>query len=99
MRESSGDLVRYRLQRARETLEDARILANASRWNPCVNRLYYACFYAVSAGLGNDDVSCRRLALLTSRGVPERTTLRQVPCLSTRIFAGTLLVTMRMLLL
>lgn len=47
--ESSGDLVRYRLQRARETLEDARILANASRWNPGVNRLYYACFYAVSA--------------------------------------------------
>jgi len=46
---SGGDLVRYRLQRARETLEDARILANSSRWNPCVNRLYYACFYAVSA--------------------------------------------------
>ncbi len=47
--ESRGDLVRYRLKRARETLEDARILANASRWNPCVNRLYYACFYAISA--------------------------------------------------
>ena len=49
MTESGGDLVRYRLQRARETLEDARILANSSRWNPCVNRLYYACFYAASA--------------------------------------------------
>jgi uncharacterized protein (UPF0332 family) len=47
--ESPGDLVLYRLQRARQTLEDARLLANASRWNPCVNRLYYACFYAVSA--------------------------------------------------
>jgi uncharacterized protein (UPF0332 family) len=46
---SHSDLVQYRLQRARETLEDARILATASRWNPCVNRLYYACFYAVSA--------------------------------------------------
>lgn len=44
-----SEVVRYRLQRARETLEDARILAHASRWNPCVNRLYYACFYAVSA--------------------------------------------------
>jgi hypothetical protein len=38
--ESHGDLVLYRLQRARQTLEDARPLANASRWNPCVNRLY-----------------------------------------------------------
>lgn len=42
-------LVQYRLERARETLEDARILADAGRWNTCVNRLYYACFYAVSA--------------------------------------------------
>jgi len=37
------------MTRANETMEDARILANAERWNACVNRLYYACFYAVSA--------------------------------------------------
>ena len=49
MTESNDELVSYRLQRARETLADARILADAGRWNPCVNRLYYACFYAVSA--------------------------------------------------
>lgn len=55
--ESGGDLVRYRLQRARETLEDARILANSRRWNPCVNRLYYACFYAVSALLVQHGLS------------------------------------------
>jgi uncharacterized protein (UPF0332 family) len=55
--ESPGDLVLYRLQRAQQTLEDARLLANASRWNPCVNRLYYACFYAVSALLLQDGLS------------------------------------------
>ena len=49
MTEWSKDLVLYRMTRANETLEDARILANAGRWNACVNRLYYACFYAVSA--------------------------------------------------
>ncbi len=49
MNKSNKDLVLYRLRRARETLTDARILADASRWNPCVNRLYYACFYAISA--------------------------------------------------
>ena len=43
------DLVQYRLKRSFETLEDAQILAKADRWNACVNRLYYACFYAVTA--------------------------------------------------
>ena len=47
----------YRLQRAYETLEDARILAEASRWNTCVNRLYYACFYSVSALLAQHGLS------------------------------------------
>ncbi len=49
MTEWSKDLVFYRMTRANETLGDARILANARRWNACVNRLYYACLYAVSA--------------------------------------------------
>jgi len=43
------DLVRYRLERAWETLEEAGIMAESNRWNTCVNRLYFACFYAVSA--------------------------------------------------
>ena len=49
MTESRTDLIAYRAARARETLEDAQLMAGAGRWNPCVNRLYYACFYAVSA--------------------------------------------------
>jgi uncharacterized protein (UPF0332 family) len=55
--EWSKDLVRYRLARAHETLEDARILARAGRWNACVNRLYYVCFYGVSALLVRDGLS------------------------------------------
>jgi uncharacterized protein (UPF0332 family) len=55
--QSNRDLILYRIQRARDTLEDARILAGASRWNPCVNRLYYACFYAVSAILVQQGLS------------------------------------------
>ena len=57
MTEWSGDLVLYRLERAREALEEAQILANAGRWNACVNRLYYACFYAVSAVLVKDGLA------------------------------------------
>lgn len=50
-------LVGYRLERARETLEEARLLLNAGHGNACVNRLYYACFYAVSALLLTQDIS------------------------------------------
>ena len=52
-----GEVVQYRLRRAYDALEDARILARADRWNPCVSRLYYACFYAVSALLLLHDLS------------------------------------------
>jgi uncharacterized protein (UPF0332 family) len=47
--EWDSELTKYRIDRALETLEDARILQESKRWNACVNRLYYACYYAVSA--------------------------------------------------
>ena len=62
MNERSKNLVSYRMARAEETLEDARILARAERWNACVNRLYYACFYAVSALLVRDGLSSSKHA-------------------------------------
>ena len=43
------DLIRYRLSRAAETLDEARLLAEKKHGNAAVNRLYYACFYAVIA--------------------------------------------------
>ncbi len=55
--DSGEAVIAYRLERAREALEDARILAGASRWNACVNRLYYACFYAVSGLLLQQGLS------------------------------------------
>lgn len=57
MTEWSRDIVLYRMTRATETMEDARVLANAGRWNACVNRLYYACFYVVSALLVRHGLS------------------------------------------
>lgn len=62
MTEWSKDLVLYRMTRADATLEDARILARAERWNACVNRLYYSCFYAVSALLVLDGLSSSKHA-------------------------------------
>ena len=44
-------LINYRLEQAREALEDAELLLNAGRYRAVANRLYYACFYAVVAAL------------------------------------------------
>ena len=60
MTEPLQALIRYRLERAQESLADARLLADAERWNTCVNRLYYSCFYAVSALLARDGRSSPR---------------------------------------
>lgn len=49
MTDETKDLVRYRLKRAFETLDEAKLLFEAGHINTYVNRLYYACFYAVSS--------------------------------------------------
>ena len=48
------------LDRAREALSDAHLLAEASRLHACVNRLYYACFYAATALLLSRGLSARK---------------------------------------
>lgn len=57
MKKELNDLIQYRCERAKETIEEARILADSGHWNACVNRLYYACFYAVSALLSKHNLS------------------------------------------
>ncbi len=57
MTQWSRELVLYRIDRAHRTLEEAQMLADAGRWNVCVNRLYYACFYAISALLARDGLA------------------------------------------
>jgi len=57
MSEETRALIAYRSDRAREALDEARLLLNAGHGNATVNRLYYACFYAVSALLLADGLS------------------------------------------
>lgn len=57
MKKELFDLIQYRIARAKETLEEAGVLSSSGHWNACVNRLYYACFYAVSALLTKHDLS------------------------------------------
>jgi uncharacterized protein len=49
MNNETRTLITYRLDRARESLVEARLLLEQGHVNTFVNRLYYACFYAVSA--------------------------------------------------
>ena len=44
--QSRSALVKYRIDRAIETLAEADLLAKEGYFNASVNRLYYACFYA-----------------------------------------------------
>lgn len=53
---SKDDLVKYRLSRAKDTYDDAKILADNGRWNSAINRLYYSAYYAVSAILLKYDL-------------------------------------------
>lgn len=55
--QSRTDLVRYRIERAGETLMEARLLAKEGYYNAAFNRLYYACFYAALALLVKNGLS------------------------------------------
>jgi uncharacterized protein (UPF0332 family) len=50
------DLIRYRIARAKDTLDDARILADKKKWNSAINRLHYAGYYAIIALLLSADL-------------------------------------------
>ncbi len=49
MRPEEKAYAQYRLERAKTALRDAKLLLNAGSLHTAVNRLYYACFYCVSA--------------------------------------------------
>ncbi|MBD3420534.1 MAG: HEPN domain-containing protein [Chitinivibrionales bacterium] len=57
MKEYNGDIIQYRRERAWEALDEAELMAKTDHWNTCVNRLYYACFYIVSALLEKNGYS------------------------------------------
>lgn len=53
---SKRDLIEYRIKRAKDTFQDALILAEKNKWNSAINRLYYAAYYAVIALLLKSDI-------------------------------------------
>jgi uncharacterized protein (UPF0332 family) len=56
MNYSKQELIKYRLERAYETFDEAKILFVNEKWNAVVNRLYCACFYSVNALFLNQGI-------------------------------------------
>ena len=54
---SKEELVKYRFSRAKESFDEAILLANGDHWNAVANRLYYACFYLINALLIHNDLN------------------------------------------
>jgi uncharacterized protein (UPF0332 family) len=50
------DYIKYRLQKAKETLAEVEIHISNQFWNTAINRMYYAAFYAVNALLVKNKI-------------------------------------------
>ena len=57
--EQKRDLVIYRFACAEKTFSEVGILMQNNLYNTAVNRLYYACYYAVSALLLNNGLNTK----------------------------------------
>lgn len=53
---STQDYIKYRLQKANDTLNEVEIHIRNEFWNTAINRMYYACFYAVNALMMKEGV-------------------------------------------
>ncbi len=51
-----NELIKYRIERAKQTLLEVNVMIDNEYWNGAVNRLYYSVFYAVSALLLKENI-------------------------------------------
>ena len=67
MRMMNGEFVKYRIEKARESIKAAEVLINNNLWGSVINRLYYACYYAINALLAVNDIEVKTHAGLKSQ--------------------------------
>jgi len=53
------DYVNYRIEKSIDTYEVAELLYENAKWNSAINRLYYACFYAITALLVKNKIEAK----------------------------------------
>ncbi len=59
-KEDIDELIKYRINRAKETLAEVEALINLGYNNTAVNRIYYACYYAVNALITKHGLTAKR---------------------------------------
>lgn len=47
--EDREQLVKLRIENAHQTMREAKLMMDNEFWNAAINRMYYACYYAVTA--------------------------------------------------
>jgi uncharacterized protein (UPF0332 family) len=57
--EERQELVKCRIKKARETFDEVKLHIENELWNTAVNRLYYACYYAVIALLIDKSIKAQ----------------------------------------
>lgn len=57
--EERKQLVTYRISKAKDTLQEIDLHVQNKLWNTAINRLYYACYYAVIALLINNQINAQ----------------------------------------
>ena len=57
--ETRNAIIAYRMENANKTLKEIPILIRHELWTTAVNRLCYACFYAVTALLINSGLEAQ----------------------------------------
>ncbi len=64
---NTPELIIYRMERSQETLQEAKMMIDSGFWIGAVNRIYYACYYAISALLLKNDINVQ-----THKGVRQK---------------------------
>lgn len=60
MQDKNWDLSQYRLSLAKETLDNAKLCLDNHFYRDCINRSYYASFYAIKAVLAIESIDFKR---------------------------------------
>ena len=50
------DYIKYRIERVRETIEEVPTHIENKFWNTAINRMYFACFYAIGELLATHKI-------------------------------------------
>ena len=53
------EIIAYRIKRANDTYNEVQLHLNNKLYSTAINRLYYACYYAVSALLIKHDIKTK----------------------------------------